>query len=81
MENKEQFKCISPNTGEAFDTWTQTSVSEFSSALERLNDKSFIELSKASNRASALILLSNAFIDQKYFKRQNLEHNDSENEV
>ena len=60
MENKEQFKCISPNTGEAFDTWTQTSVSEFSSALERLNDKSFIELSKASNRASALILLSNA---------------------
>ena len=60
MENKEQFKCISPNTGEAFDTWTQTSVSEFSSALERLNDKSFIELSEASNRASALILLSNA---------------------
>ena len=39
MENKEQFKCISPNTGEAFDTWTQTSVSEFSTALERLNDK------------------------------------------
>ena len=60
MENKEQFKCISPNTGEAFDTWTQTSVSEFSSALERLNDKSFIELSEASNRASALILLSDA---------------------
>ena len=60
MEDKEQFECISPNTGKAFDRWTQTSITEFNNSLELLYDKSFAELSPTSSRAEALSMLSDA---------------------
>ena len=60
MENKEQFECISPNTGKTFDKWTQTSVAEFNDSLKRLYNKSFGELSPTSSRAEVLRMLSDA---------------------
>ena len=60
MADSKKIDCISPNTGVAFDQWEETVPAEFQSALDKVSNASFSDLSEVSSGRKALFAISNA---------------------